>query len=209
MVSFSKAISNLNNAINNIFWRILWATLKKCLFPITLIAKKKRKVTRAASKIKLNITFCFRCYLHHNCIVNLNWNNMQLYSSAKPSHIPSSAFRFVDFCFLPFLHRTSIQRWKENWWIGKKEMSAKISKCLYWNQFIGATAQIRAVIKSLQLWKGVLPAFKFQLKSRWWKNCQGRSGKNIICPRNWTDLCICLGNFLGSLRKLLRQCCFI
>ena len=103
---------------------------------------------------KLNITFYFKCYLHHNCSVNLNWNNTQLYSSAKPLHnVPSSVFWFVNFCFLPFLHRTSVQKWKKIWfcyvhkWIGKKEMLAKISKCLCWNLFIGATTQIRAMCK--------------------------------------------------------------
>ena len=40
-----------------------------------------------------------------------------------------------------------------------------------------------------------LTAFEFQLKSR--------------RQNNRTNLCICLGNSLGSLRKLLRQCCFI
>ena len=103
---------------------------------------------------KLNITFYFKCYVHHNCSGNLNWNNTQLFSSAKPlRNVPSSVFWFVNFCFLPFLRRTSIQKWKKNWfcyvhkWIGKKEMSAKISKCLCRNLFIGATAQIRAVYK--------------------------------------------------------------
>ena len=112
---------------------------------------------------KLNITFCFKCFLHHNCSVNLNWNNTQLYSSAKPLHnVPSSVFWFVNFCFLPFLHRTSIQKWKKNWfcyvhkWIGKKEMSAKISKCLCRNLFIGAATQIRAVHKDQE----VLVTFK-------------------------------------------------
>ena len=94
---------------------------------------------------KINITFHFKCYLHHNCSINLNWNNTQLYSSAKPLHeVPSCVFGFVNFCFLPFLHRPSIQKWKKNWfcyvhrWIGKKETSSKISKFLYWNLFIGA-----------------------------------------------------------------------
>ena len=74
---------------------------------------------------KLNITFYFKCYLHHNCSVNLNWNNTQLYSSAKPLHnVPSSVFWFVNFCFLSFLRRTSVQKWKKIWfcyvlkWIG-------------------------------------------------------------------------------------------
>ena len=111
------------------------ASLKKCSFPITLITKKK--VTWTASKtfftlFKLNITFYFKCDLHHNCGVNLNWNDIQLCSSAKPLHnVSSSVFWFVNFCFLPSLSRTSIQKWKKTWlchastWIGKKEMSAR------------------------------------------------------------------------------------
>ena len=78
--------------------------------------------------------FYFKCYFHHNCSINLNWNNTQFYSSAKPlCNVPSSVFWFVNFCFLPFLHRTSIQKWKKNWfcyvckWIDKKNI-AKISK---------------------------------------------------------------------------------
>ena len=108
---------------------------------------------------KLNVTFYFKCYLHHNCSVNLNWNNTQLYSSAKPLHnVPSSVFWFANFCFLLFLCRTSIQKWKKNWfcyahkWIGKKEMLAKISNYLCWNLFIGATAQIKAVYKDCKIY---------------------------------------------------------
>ena len=68
-------------------------------------------------------------------------------------NVPSSAFWFENFCFLPFLRGTSIQKWKKNWFsyahkkVGKKEMSGKILKCLCWNLFIGAAAQIRAVYK--------------------------------------------------------------
>ena len=103
---------------------------------------------------KINITFHFKCYLHHNCSINLNWNNTQFDSSAKPlCSVHCSVFWFVNFCFLSFLHRTSIQKWKKVWfcyvhkWIGKNEMSAKISKCLCRNLFTGATTQIRAVYK--------------------------------------------------------------
>ena len=70
-------------------------------------------------------------YSHHNCSVNVNWNYTQLYSSAKPlRNVPSSVFWFVNFCFLPFLCRTCVQKWKKTWlcyvhmWIGAKEMSA-------------------------------------------------------------------------------------
>ena len=84
---------------------------------------------------KLNMTFYFKCYLHHNCSVNLNWNNTQLCNSAKPlRNDPSSVLWFVNFCFLPFLRRASVQKWKKNSfcyghnWIGKKEISAKTTK---------------------------------------------------------------------------------
>ena len=104
---------------------------------------------------KLNITFYFKCYIHHNCSVNLNWNNTQLYSPAKPlRNVPSSVFWSVNFCFLPFLCRTSIQKWKKNWfcyahkWTGQKE---KMSKCLCWNLFIGDTAQIRDLYKDHEI----------------------------------------------------------
>ena len=70
---------------------------------------------------------------------------------------PSSVFWIVNFCFLPFLHRTSVQKWKKIWfcyvhkWIGKKEVSAKISKCLYRNLFIGAATEIRPVYKDHEI----------------------------------------------------------
>ena len=86
---------------------------------------KKNKSPRLL--VKLNITFYFRSYLHHNCSINLKWNNTQLYSSAKPlRYVPSPVFWFINFCSLPFLHRISIQKWKEIWfcyahkWIGKQ-----------------------------------------------------------------------------------------
>ena len=103
-------------------------TLKNCLFPIMHC---KKKVTRVVGK-----TFFYliqtKCYLHHNYSVNLNWNNTQLYSSAKPlRNVPSSVFWFLNFCFFPFLRKTNVQEWKKNWFcyvhkrIGKKEMLAK------------------------------------------------------------------------------------
>ena len=108
---------------------------------------------------KLNITFYIKCYLRHNCNVNFNWNNRQLYSSAKPlcCNVPSFVFWFVNFCFLPFLRRTSFQKWKKIWfcyahkWIGKKEISAKISKCSCRNLFIRAATQIRAVYEDHEI----------------------------------------------------------
>ena len=145
----------------------------------------KKKVTSAASKtfftlFKLNITY-FKCYLHHNCSVNLNWNNTQLYSSAKPLHnVPSSVFWFVNFCFLPFLHRTSLQKCKKNWFcyvhklINKKEMLRKISKCLFKNLFTGAAAQIRAVYKDhevlITLKRCISLSWVFRLTTIWLYN---------------------------------------
>ena len=136
------------------------------------ISPPRRPVKFFFTLFKLNITFYFKCYLHHNCSINLNWNNTQLYSSAKPLHnVPSSVFWFVNFCFLPFLCRTSIQKWKKIWfcyahkWIGKKEMSAKISKCLCQNLFIGAATWIRAVYKDhkilVTLKRCITLSFKF------------------------------------------------
>ena len=86
-------------------------------------------------------------------------------------NVPSSVFWFLSFCFLPFVCRTSIQKWKKIWfcyahkWIGKKEMLAKISKCLCWNLFIGATTQIRAVCKDHEIFvtlkRCITLSFKF------------------------------------------------
>ena len=74
------------------------------------------------------MTFYFKCYSHHNSSVNLNWNNAQFYSSAKPLHsVPSFVLWFVSFCFLQFLRRTSVQKWTKNWlcyvhkWIVRKK----------------------------------------------------------------------------------------
>ena len=70
---------------------------------------------------------------------------------------PKSVFWFVNFCLLPFLLKTSINKWKKIWfsyahkWIGKKEMLAKISNFLCWNLFIGVTTQIRAVYKDHEM----------------------------------------------------------
>ena len=117
---------------------------------------------------ELNITFYFKCYFHHNCSINLNWNNTQFYSSAKPlCNVPSSVFWFVNFCFLLFLQRTSFQKWKKilfcyvHRWIGKKEMLTKISKCLCRNLFIGAQPQHKSelctkIMESLEVSKGAL-----------------------------------------------------
>ena len=142
--------------INMHLKKVIRPTLKNCLFPITHIAKKESawQLAKLFTLFKVNVTFYFKCYLHHNCSVNLHWNNTQLYSSAKPLRkVPSSVFWFVNFCFLSFLCRPSIQKWKKKWfcyghkWKGEKEMMAKISKCLCWNLVIGAAAQIKAVYK--------------------------------------------------------------
>ena len=88
------------------YFYLLRPPLKNCLFPITPIVKKY--TTRVVGKtfffnlFKLNINFNFKCYLHHNCSINLTQNNKQLYSSAKPLfNVPCSVFWFVNF-FLPF-----------------------------------------------------------------------------------------------------------
>ena len=118
------------------------------MFPVNDIAKT------TFTLFKLNITFHFKFCPHHNCSINLNWNNTQLYSSAKRlGNVPSSLFWFVNFCFLPFLHRTNVRKWKKIWfcyahkWIGPKKMSAKMPKCLCRNLFVGAATQIRTVYK--------------------------------------------------------------
>ena len=132
-------------------------TLKNCLFPIICITKKKwsgQPVKLFFTLFKLNITFYFKCYIRHKCCVNLNWDNTQLYSSAKPLHnVPNSVLSFANFCFPPWKKK----KWKKNWfcyvnrWKGKKEMSAKISKCLSRNLFIGVAAKIRAVYKDYEI----------------------------------------------------------
>ena len=73
---------------------IIRPTLKNC-FLITCILKK---VTQVASitfftLFKLNVTFCFKFYLHHKCSINLNWNNTQLCLS-KPFFMCSNASIF-------------------------------------------------------------------------------------------------------------------
>ena len=136
------------------------ANLKNSSFPIICIAKKSPGdwVKLLFTLLKLNITFYFKCYLHLDCSVNLNWNNTHIYSSAKPlRNVPGSVFWFENFCFLPILWRTRVQKWKKNWfcyvhmWIGNKEMTTKISKCLCRNLFIRATAQITAVLKDHEI----------------------------------------------------------
>ena len=64
----------------------------------------KKKSLRWSIKLfftlfKLNITFYFKCYLHHNCRVNLNWNYIQLYSSAKPLCSVPSCILICKFLF--------------------------------------------------------------------------------------------------------------
>ena len=86
-------------------------------------------------------------------------------------NVTSYVFWFVDFCFLQFLHRTSVQKWKKicfcyvHKWIGKKEVSANISKCLYWNLFIRAATQIRAVYNDHEIFvtfiRYITLSFKF------------------------------------------------
>ena len=137
----------------------------------------QKKVNQEAREIfftlfKLNTISISKCYLHHNCSVNLNWNNRQLYSSAKPLHnVPSSVLWFVNFCFLPLSGWTGIQKWKKKWfcyvdkWMHKNEMLASISKCLCQNLFKGAASYIRAVYKNYRilvtLKRCITSSFKF------------------------------------------------
>ena len=89
----------------------------------------RRSVKLFLTLFKLNITFYVKCSLHHNCSINLNWNNTQIYSSSKPLHnVASSVFWFVNFCFLPFLCRTSVQKWKKN----KKMNKNKVTNVKSW-----------------------------------------------------------------------------
>ena len=91
-------------------------TLKNCSFPITRTTKEKwpGQPVKLFTSFKLNITFYFKCYLHDNWAQILT-EIIQLYSSAKPwLSVPSCVFRFVKFCFLPFLCRSSVQKWKKN-----------------------------------------------------------------------------------------------
>ena len=80
--------------------------LRRIIHWVICIAKKKKLlgwlVKLFSTLFKLNITFYFKYYLDHNCSVKLNWNNTQLYSSARPlCNVPSSLLWFVIFCFLP------------------------------------------------------------------------------------------------------------
>ena len=119
--------------------------LKNCSFPITRIPKNKspgRRVKLFFTLFKLNIAFYFKYYLHHNCSVNLNWNNTQLCSSAKPlRNVPSSVFWFVNFVFFHFcgelasemekklvLLCTQVNRYERN---VAKDIKVPVSKPVY------------------------------------------------------------------------------
>ena len=90
-----------------------WANLKKLFVSYHLHHKKK--VTRATGKtffftwFKLNITFSFKCYLHHNCNINLNWNNAQFYGSA--GHKILLTLKRCITLSLKFLDKVSIVLW--------------------------------------------------------------------------------------------------
>ena len=144
------------------------------MFPVTCIKKKSpgQPVKLLITLFKLNNTFYFKYYLHHNYSINLKWNNTQFYSSTKPLHnVPSYVFWFVNFCFLPFPRRTIFQKRRKFWccyahkWIGKNKILAKISKCLCQNLFIRAATQIRTVYKNheivITLKTSITLSFKF------------------------------------------------
>ena len=110
---------NIFFALRGLYCGEPWTSLKKLFISYHPHHKKKPPgwpVKLFFTLFKLNITFFFKCYLYHNGSINLNWNNKQLYSSPKPLHnVHGFVFWFVNFCFLSFLHRTSIQKWKKNW----------------------------------------------------------------------------------------------
>ena len=58
---------------------------------------------------KLNITLYFKCYLHHNCNINLNWNNTQFYGSA--GHKILLTLKRCITLSLKFLDKVSIVLW--------------------------------------------------------------------------------------------------
>ena len=75
------------------------ANLKKLFVSYHPIAKKKSP--RWPVKFffyHIQTTFHFKCYLHHNCSIIVNWNNTLFYSSAKPlCNVSSYVFWFVNF----------------------------------------------------------------------------------------------------------------
>ena len=97
-----------------------------------------RPVKRFFTLLKLNITFCFRCYLHHNCNINPNWNYAQLYSPVKPlPNVPSSVFWFVFFVFLYFCAELALRNQRKSGsvmhtskWVRKKYQQWYQSACV-------------------------------------------------------------------------------
>ena len=90
---------------------------------------------------KLNITFYFKCYLHHNCSINLNeiihsFVALQNHCIMFPAlYSDLQIFVFFHFCTeLAFRNERKSGCYAHKW-IGKKEMSAKVSKCLCRNLF--------------------------------------------------------------------------
>ena len=93
--------------------------LKKLFVSYHPLRKKKlpgRQVKLFFHLIQTKYYFWFQMLPYHSCSVNFNWNNTQFCSSVKPlRNVLSSVFWFANFCFLSFLHRTSVQKWKKNW----------------------------------------------------------------------------------------------
>ena len=54
--------------------KVIRPTLKTCLFSITHIPKKESawQLVKLFTLFKVNVTFYFKCYFHHNFSVNLN-----------------------------------------------------------------------------------------------------------------------------------------
>ena len=125
------------------YWRFR-PTLKNCFVSPTLQKKKSPGwlVKLFFTLFKLKIDFYAKCYLHHNCSVNLNWNNAQLYCSAKLlCNVPSCVFWFVNFVFFHFCAELAIRNGRKtgsvmytmNRWERKvgKDIKEPVSKPVY------------------------------------------------------------------------------
>ena len=62
---------------------------------------------------KLNIIFYLKCYLHHNCSVNLLTGILHSFMPLKNHCVLYPCF--INFCFLLFLHRNSTQKQIKIW----------------------------------------------------------------------------------------------
>ena len=113
----------------------------------------------------------------------------------------SSVFWFVDFCFLPFLRRTRVQKWKKHWfcywhkWIRKKEITAEITKYI--------------VLAKILECKGSISPFSFygQPPNYWWHAFRlaypvdefSFNEIGTVGQSKFTSCCICVLCKLGGL----------